>query len=410
MRGLGDFLAPYAAQPFALGPQASGLGMMAGGMDPMAAAAAPAGARPSLTPPFAPPAQAPAPTGLGSLFSGGGLSQGLQAASPMLLAMGQQMLTPPHQRDPNAMQRAALMMQQQAQQRGAKQKLADYLAKANLPEQQRALLENMDPEAAMKLIGEQMFKEPQGPRTEIAKIRADLDAGFITPEQAQARISMLTTRAPAASTTVNIAAPQKTLRDVYGNPGTGYIWQRGEGPGGTGEFGEALDENGRPMMVAVSGSAATTVPGEVAGRVGLAEDSLTQLPRIIEAAEQGDLTGPINYVRGLIGRGDQGELRRELMAGSEAITRMLTGAGMNAEEAQREAQLYLPTIVDNAESLVSKARQLQRRLIAINEVAMRGRGELPARRTVPEVPDFSKMSDAELDAYIEEQRRALEVQ
>ena len=82
-------------------------------------------------------------------------------------------------------------------------------------------------------------------------------------------------------------------------------------------------------------------------------------------------------------------IRRELTAGAEALTRMLTGAGMNANEAEREKSQYLPQPHDTAESLANKVSQLRRRLEATIEQAQKGRGgefaqETPVRTYNPE--------------------------
>ena len=50
---------------------------------------------------------------------GGGLGGALQAASPLLMAMSANLLTPPNQRDPQAMQRGLMGMMQMQQQREA---------------------------------------------------------------------------------------------------------------------------------------------------------------------------------------------------------------------------------------------------------------------------------------------------
>lgn len=124
----------------------------------------------------------------------------------------------------------------------------------------------------------------------------------------------------------------------------------------------------------IPGGPGEQMPAELAARIGLAKDALTRLDRVEEAAKGGGLTGVYDWSMGQLGRGEQGELNRELAAGAEALTRMLTGAGMNVAEAQREASLYLARPLDDAPTLANKVAQLKRRLEATVEQASKGRG------------------------------------
>lgn len=124
----------------------------------------------------------------------------------------------------------------------------------------------------------------------------------------------------------------------------------------------------------IPGGPATQMPSELAARIGLAQDAIQRLDGVEQAAASGQLTGPIDWAKGQLGRGEQGQLGRELAAGAEALTRMLTGAGMNMAEAQREASLYLPQLQDDAPTLANKVSQLKRRLQSTIEMAGRGRG------------------------------------
>lgn len=138
-------------------------------------------------------------------------------------------------------------------------------------------------------------------------------------------------------------------------------------------FVQVQNDDGTMGFAPIEGGPGTQIPADVGSRVGLAEDALKQLPSLIEQAKKGSLTGPIDWLMGRAGYGAQGAARRENMAGSEAITRMLTGAGMPASEAQREAHLYIIGIGDNAASAASKLTQLQRRLEGLVEINTRGR-------------------------------------
>jgi hypothetical protein len=128
----------------------------------------------------------------------------------------------------------------------------------------------------------------------------------------------------------------------------------------------------------IPGGPATQMPAELAARIGLAKDALTKLDRVEQSARSGQMTGIYDWGMGQLGRGEQGELTRELKAGAEALTRMLTGAGMNMAEVSREVQMYLPAVQDDAETLANKVSQLKRRLQSTIDMAGRGRGLDPA--------------------------------
>lgn len=124
----------------------------------------------------------------------------------------------------------------------------------------------------------------------------------------------------------------------------------------------------------IPGGPGEQMPSELAARIGLAQDAIKKLDGVEQAASAGQLTGPVDWAMGQVGRGQAGELNRELAAGAEALTRMLTGAGMNLAEAKREANLYLPQAWDDAPTLANKVSQLKRRLQGTVEMAGRGRG------------------------------------
>ena len=124
----------------------------------------------------------------------------------------------------------------------------------------------------------------------------------------------------------------------------------------------------------IPGGPAEQVSAEVAARVGLGNDAVQQIPSIQDAAKRGDLTGPLDWAAGKLGYGEQGRMYREIDAASEALTRQLTGAGMNQAEIEREVSLYKVNPWDSGEAVANKLSQLKRRLDATSEVIMRGRG------------------------------------
>lgn len=140
-------------------------------------------------------------------------------------------------------------------------------------------------------------------------------------------------------------------------------------------------------LEAIAGGPAVKQPAELAARVGMAENfldpnNLDPLKRDIAA---GDATGPVDYVLGKIGQGRSGEIRRRLLSGTDALQRMLTGAGMNLAEATQYAERYQPTMTDSAEILTDKVNQLQQELTRISGVTQRGRqtGPVPTPPGAP---------------------------
>lgn len=182
-------------------------------------------------------------------------------------------------------------------------------------------------------IREYLFAQEQGETRSYAQWKADMSR--------------------AGATSVNVGG------DNMPKPPSGFV--QVENPDGTMGF------------APIAGGPGTQISAEIAGRIALADDAIKQLPDLIAQAENGDLTGPVDWLRGRAGYGAPGEARRENMAGAEAITRMLTGAGMNLAEAEREKDLYIIGIRDTAETAASKLRQLQRRLEGLVETAKRGR-------------------------------------
>lgn len=117
------------------------------------------------------------------------------------------------------------------------------------------------------------------------------------------------------------------------------------------------------------------LPAEVAARVGLAENFGKHYPQIRKDIAEGGRFGGTAGRAGLIARtGQQGETYRDIVSGAEAMTRMLTGAGMGQGEAQREADQYLPAWNDSETTILSKLDRLQERLKDMTAKIYEGRG------------------------------------
>jgi hypothetical protein len=136
-----------------------------------------------------------------------------------------------------------------------------------------------------------------------------------------------------------------------------------------------IDNNDRAKGVEpIPGGPATQIPGELAARIGMADSFIEQADGLKKSVMEGQLTGPVDAAMAKLGIGAQGQYYRQLQSGADALMRLLTGAGMNKEEATQYAERYLPTTRDTAESAAQKIDQLVRELEAAKGMAMRGRG------------------------------------
>lgn len=126
----------------------------------------------------------------------------------------------------------------------------------------------------------------------------------------------------------------------------------------------------------IPGGPAEQIPGELAARIGLADQFLTDVaPKLRSKLATGDATGIIDrFNAGNNQASPAAGVYRDLELGTEALQRMLTGAGMNIAEAENYARRFLPTYTDNAASATAKLDQLVEALKGAREKAMRGRG------------------------------------
>lgn len=127
-------------------------------------------------------------------------------------------------------------------------------------------------------------------------------------------------------------------------------------------------------LVAIPGGPGEKIDADVAGRLGLAKSFLGQLPDIRRRIEAGEMDGVTGAVTGKLGMGGAGELRRQIDSGAEALLRMLTGAGMNKEEASQYVRRYQFDPTDTRGTRLSKLGQLERELNTVGETVGRGRG------------------------------------
>lgn len=157
-------------------------------------------------------------------------------------------------------------------------------------------------------------------------------------------------------------AVKRTMTDRQNAP-QGYSWADPDDP--------------MKGLVPIPGGPAERVPAEVAARSGMSKSFLDQAPSIREALAAGELSGPKNAAKGMAGIGRQGELRRQIDSGSEALLRNLTGAGMNESEARNYIRRYQFSPTDTPAQQVSKLDQLARELRYVETEIRRGRGGMP---------------------------------
>jgi hypothetical protein len=123
----------------------------------------------------------------------------------------------------------------------------------------------------------------------------------------------------------------------------------------------AKSEQGKPL------------PGEMATRFGLAEEFFRRYDKAAPKIREGAITGPIDSTMAYFGAGEQGAIQRDLKLGSEALFRLLTGAGSGEQEARRQADQYLPSPTDGARTAIDKSNRLRDALRSAQRDALRGR-------------------------------------
>ena len=152
----------------------------------------------------------------------------------------------------------------------------------------------------------------------------------------------------------------RTKPDTRQSAPSGYIWNDPTDPS--------------KGMRAIPGGPGEKVDAEVAGRLGLAKHFLGQLPQIREAVAKGDATGGFDAAKAWAGVGKPGQIRRQMDSGAEALLRMLTGAGMNKEEAGEYTRRYKLSPTDTSATVLDKLTQLEGELNSVGETVGRGRG------------------------------------
>lgn len=223
-----------------------------------------------------------------------------------------------------------------------------FLGKDGLPDEKAALAEwlyandaELTPENVMTMsargIRELGLGQQRKAQSELGRRYADIRAGLI-PEDAD--VSLRSTTGGAGGVT---KAP------------TGYRWV----------------DDGRTELEPIPGGPGTDIPSELAARVALSDTFLGDIGTL-----EKDLT-KLSGAEGTIGQifrtGDQGDVLRRFKSGTDALRRMLTGAGMNLSEAEEYVRRYEPELTDTVPTMTKKLKQLSKELTNIRATALRGR-------------------------------------
>lgn len=157
---------------------------------------------------------------------------------------------------------------------------------------------------------------------------------------------------------------------------------------------EWLDPNDQSRGVKpIAGGPAEQIPGELAARIGMAENFLSKdLPEIRSAVKAGNVTGLFDRFQAANNSGSvQARTYQKIQSGVEVLSRLLSGAGMTKDEIAEKTARYLPTYTDDANSVAAKMDQLEAELNATKDMAMRGRGgSQPPPQGAGGVVDYSE--------------------
>ncbi len=129
----------------------------------------------------------------------------------------------------------------------------------------------------------------------------------------------------------------------------------------------------------IKGGPGSQIPAELAARLGLAQSFLekdsSNLRKTIEKEFGGNLLQQAQSRFNLsTGSFEEGEMYRRFQSGTDALQRMLTGAGMQASEAANYVSRYLPSALNSKETMLNKLDGLEQDLKATLEKATQGRG------------------------------------
>lgn len=210
---------------------------------------------------------------------------------------------------------------------------------------------------------------PVNPPATVAEIGAgSVEALAPPPATVSAQANGLGAAPPAASGKMIIPIPTQQL-GAFGlpQPGQGSRWVR--------DFDAKSRQWSQPRQESIDGAVdkSKEIPGELVARLGLATSFFKDADYVVKKIEEGATTGPGGQFNLALGRGDAAKVWRIASDGSDAMQRMLTGAGMPAVEATNYVARFLPTFGDSKATQLDKVQNLTRRLKAITELSARGR-------------------------------------
>lgn len=113
---------------------------------------------------------------------------------------------------------------------------------------------------------------------------------------------------------------------------------------------------------------------EAAARTGLARAFIERTPQIRQRLEAGELNNIEGRAQAMVGQGGAGELRRAIDEGAEGLLRMLTGAGMNKDEASDYTRRYKFSLIDTKDTQLRKLNELENALRYTATEMGKGRG------------------------------------
>jgi hypothetical protein len=152
------------------------------------------------------------------------------------------------------------------------------------------------------------------------------------------------------------------------------------------------------VLEAIPGGPGEKIASETAARVGLTKSFLDELddttdaqgnvkPGLRSRITSGEMTGGVfNPAMAWAGFGTQGEVRRKVDSGADALLRALTGAGMNLTEAQDYTRRYRFDPRDTVGVSLSKLDQLKRELQYTMTEVTRGHGGVTPGAGRPAAP------------------------
>lgn len=313
-----------------------------------------------------------------------GFANAMGSISPLLMAMGADLRTPAHQRDPRTMQIgiAQMMQQQQAeaqrqQDMEARQGLARAMAAQGIPAEMGGVLQALGPQqGAQALLG--MMQPQRAQTSEFERLLAQLP-----PEQRDAAIRMRAGLEPDANMRLRVGAQQQDRDPIAAlraraaeaglQPGTPeyaqFMMAGGAGSGmaiDVGPDGAISFRQGagaaaqRPFTEGQSKDNVYTVRAR--GALETLEKFSGALTSFGERALNLDPTGALR------GQFQSDEFQIAQQAGEEflqAILRKDTGAAITSQEQDLYGKTYLPQPGDNPAVLQQKAQARQRAIAAI---------------------------------------------